>query len=74
MSEPASVELDALCRETLTRRRLEAFDNIDVAALLAPERLSIASAQWIRRHLLLNGHSLEAYREGQQIIQLAAAD
>ncbi len=68
MSEPASVELDALCRETLTRRRLEAFDNIDVAALLAPERLSIASAQ----HLVLNGHSLEAYREGQQIIQLAA--
>ena len=65
-------DLDALCRGALIERRLEAFDNVDIDYLMAPERISIDGALWIGRHLMLNGKSLDAYRTGQKIVQLSS--
>jgi hypothetical protein len=60
--------LDARCRDALRTYRLDAFDNIDVAALLARSRLSAREIRWIGRHLIQNGRALAAYRDGQAIL------
>jgi len=67
----SSESLDTLCRQALVNRRLEAFDNIDVDRLLAPNQIPIEQALWIGRHLMLNGKSLDAYHLGQKILRLS---
>jgi hypothetical protein len=64
--------LDARCRDALRAHRLDAFDNVDVAALLARDELSIEDARWIGRHLMQNGRALAAYRDGQVILAEAS--
>ena len=64
-------EIDRLCRAALMARRLEAFDNVDIASLQAESEMSLARAIWIGRHLMRNSRSLGAYQEGQAILRLA---
>ena len=64
--------LDARCREALREHRTDAFDNVDIAALLGRDRLSPEDARWIGRHLMQNGRALRAYRDGQAILAEAA--
>lgn len=64
--------LDALCRAAVRVHRTDAFDNVDVTALLAKKRLSIEDARWIGRHLMENGRALAGYRAGQAILVEAA--
>ena len=60
--------LDARCRDAVLTHRLDAFDNVDTAALLGRERLSTEDARWIGRHLMENGRALAAYHDGQAIL------
>ncbi len=67
----AELLLDQLCREALCVYRLDAFDNVDVSRLLAPQVIAGAEARWIGQHLMRAGGSLLAYRHGQKILQQA---
>lgn len=64
-------DLDAMCREAVAAWRLQAFDNIDVAGLLAARPIARHTALWIGRHLMRNSRRLDAYRAGQAIVALA---
>jgi hypothetical protein len=44
-----------------------AFDNVDVDRLLAGP-IDAQWAEWIGRHLMLNGRALDAYLAGQAIV------
>ena len=64
--------LDALCRDAVRTHRLDAFDNVDVTALLGKDRLSVHDVRWIGCHLMQNGRAIAAYRDGQAILAEAA--
>jgi hypothetical protein len=64
----ADEDLGSLCRRALIERRLDAFDNVDVARLL-DGTIDAERALWIGRHLMRSGRSLKSFRLGQQIVR-----
>ncbi len=69
--QAADDRLDALCRSAVHAYRLDAFDNVDVEAFLAKERLSDDDARWIARHLMANARSMSGYQAGQALLAAA---
>lgn len=69
----ASAELDARARRALADYRLEAFDNVDVARVLASTPMPLERAAWVGRCLATNGRSARAFQEGREIMSAAAA-
>ena len=63
----AGVEIRA--RAALIAYRAEAFDNIDVDAILAAPVLSPERIGWIGRHLALNARSAAGFEAGRDLLR-----
>ena len=67
-------DLDARVRAVVRSRRAEAFDNVDVERLLEESPLPRERVLFLARHLMRNGRTLEAYRDGQALYVIATRD
>ena len=68
----AASELEKRVRRAVETHRLEAFDNIDVARLLAETPMAFERILWFGRHLTLNARSASGFQEGREIVHAAS--
>jgi hypothetical protein len=69
----AQKALEERARGALALYRASAFDNVDVAAFAAAERLPLEKIRWIGRRLALSARSTGGFQEGREIAAAAEA-
>ena len=58
-----------MARAAIAAHRAEAFDNVEIEAILAATLLSPERLSWIGRHLVLNARSARGFAAGREILR-----
>ena len=62
-----------MARAAIAAHWAEAFDNVDIEAILAAPFLSPERLSWIGRHLVLNARSARGFAAGREILRSVAS-